>query len=78
MDDCLTCDYDRFLNPGNQCIEECAPGFYPDYDDNTCRPCHSSCLTCVQGGEQDCMDCNDGKTDLVSALRKLQGLRLNL
>lgn len=32
---------------GNRCQPSCAPGFYHDTQEGTCKPCHTACATCA-------------------------------
>jgi hypothetical protein len=39
----------------NKCT--CTPGNYYDEEKNTCEPCHSSCMFCVGGAQDQCTRC---------------------
>ncbi|KAL4461137.1 hypothetical protein ABPG73_001250 [Tetrahymena malaccensis] len=67
---CQKCSY----NETKQTCETCLPGFplksdgqcgtcgeseYPDPITNTCKQCHSSCLSCTGPGDTECTKCKD-------------------
>nr|XP_033819322.1 extracellular matrix protein FRAS1 isoform X2 [Geotrypetes seraphini] len=57
---CLRCQNPRHLLHGDQCLSECAEGYYGQR--GTCKKCHSSCKACSDQGPHSCTSC---KADLV-------------
>uniref|UniRef100_A0A3B3BUC8 SPC3 n=1 Tax=Oryzias melastigma TaxID=30732 RepID=A0A3B3BUC8_ORYME len=49
---------------GNRCQPSCAPGFYHDTQEGTCKPCHTACATCAgkcqSAGSEACSLCAEG------------------
>lgn len=37
----------------------CNVGYYPDWDERVCIPCHSRCKTCFNGTEIGCLSCKE-------------------
>ncbi|KAK6644158.1 Furin-like protease 2 [Polyplax serrata] len=56
---CLSCEKDWSLNKKGKCVPngsvKCDSSEY--YDGSHCRPCHSTCETCISGGEEGCLSC---------------------
>lgn len=36
---------------------KCGDGFWDDATDETCKPCHESCATCISAGVGACVTC---------------------
>ncbi|KAL4489108.1 hypothetical protein ABPG73_005595 [Tetrahymena malaccensis] len=63
-DQCISCNLPKVLQ-GNQCQANCNNGFYISTN-NTCNPCDSNCLNCVNTSTK-CSSCQIGQfLDIVS------------
>ncbi|KAL4441097.1 hypothetical protein ABPG74_002047 [Tetrahymena malaccensis] len=55
---CLTCNPPlSFQKSTSKCISTCASGQYLDVNTNKCTQCDSSCLNCIGGSKNQCVDC---------------------
>ena len=55
-EECLECLSGYYLQPdGQPCETSCPSGYY--IGGTSCKPCHSSCLTCNGPSQNDCLSC---------------------
>lgn len=51
-----------FFPPEGECVSVCPDGFYGDEDTNDCEECHSDCMTCNGPEDDDCLSCEEGRS----------------
>lgn len=46
-------------DPPNKHFQTCPLGYWGDYDDCVCKPCHPECLGCLGPSSHDCLNCQN-------------------
>ena len=54
---CILCE-ENFLLSFGTCVSKCPKYYYPDFNDNTCKPCDMFCETCTN--DNTCSSCRQG------------------
>ena len=68
---CLSCQNNKlFQENNNNCIDKCLDGYYEE--NNICKQCHKSCLTCEKNGSDEkpnCKSCKDNQYLIDDSLK---------